>query len=157
MEKERDPNYVELPSMDENPILNSIIRNLEKSPEPILTQHSMFAYTPMKYNIDEPNCSKAFEEEDILLSIINDRTPIDYMVSEETALSFKKEELRSQIFSDEPCTSKSLVQEEDSQFFQSLIDADVPIKAKVIENVTRGSRSDDIETILRETEVLLKE
>lgn len=143
--------------MDENPILNSIIRNFEKSPDPILPQHSIFTYTPMKYSIDQPNCSKAFEEEDVLLSIINDKTPVDYVISEEAVLSFKKEELRSQIFSDEPCTSKSLIQEDDSQFFQSLIDSDVPINTKVVENVTRGNRNDDIETILRETEVLLKE
>ncbi|XP_018570800.1 uncharacterized protein LOC108910610 isoform X2 [Anoplophora glabripennis] len=135
LERERDPNYVELPSMDENPILNSIIRNLEKSPEPILTQHSTFTYTPIKYNIDEPTCSKAFEEEDVLLSIINDKAPINCALDEEAAFSLQKEELRSQIFSDEPCTSKSFSQENDTQFFQSLIDSDVPIKARVSESL----------------------
>lgn len=156
MERERDPNYVELPSMDENPILNSIIRNFEKSPEPILSQHSMFTYTSVKY-IDEPTCSKAFEEEDVLLSIINDKPLIDCVVDKDAAFTMKKEELRSQIFNEEPCTSKSWSQEDDTQFFQSLIDSDVPVKARLNENESRVNRNDDIETILRETEVLLQQ
>ncbi|KAJ8922914.1 hypothetical protein NQ315_001456 [Exocentrus adspersus] len=128
--KAKDPNYVQLPSMDENPILNSIIWNLEKFPRPIATENSTFC-SPVKHKVEEancsktfeeenPNCSEAFKEENVLMSIIDDNVPVDFALDEETALSYKKEELRSQIFDDKPSSYAFDNQPGSSDFFPVL-------------------------------------
>ncbi|KAJ8979975.1 hypothetical protein NQ317_013724 [Molorchus minor] len=133
--------YVELPSMDENPILNSIIRNLETSPEPIKSLHYNLPSNP--YDLDQPTCSKTQDEDNILMSIIDDThststdTPLDY----ETQVSYKKEEIMSQIFQDGPCTSKNLPKNDEGS-------DGVGVKK---------GKSDTIDDILKETEELLKE
>ncbi|KAJ8943272.1 hypothetical protein NQ318_017290 [Aromia moschata] len=142
-EKERDPKYVELPSMDENPILNSIIRNLEESPEPIKTHRSSYNFLPAQYDLDQPTCSKNLDDDNvILLSIIEDThsPPVDIApLDEATLISHKKEELLSQIFNDDPCTSRSLSQtQEDTEFFHSLIDLD-PIMVRKSGGIKKGN------------------
>ncbi|EFA08727.2 uncharacterized protein LOC103313971 isoform X2 [Tribolium castaneum] len=78
--------YVKLPSMDESPIVTSIIKNFEISPEPILTRTSSLPYTQThasysKYEEDSvlfaflddkerPSTSKS-ESEEFILSLIN--------------------------------------------------------------------------------------
>ncbi|RZB40017.1 hypothetical protein BDFB_007973 [Asbolus verrucosus] len=61
--------YVKLPSMDENPILTSIIKNFEISPEPILTR----TYESLPYTLTQPNCSKYEEDSNVILSFIDNK------------------------------------------------------------------------------------
>jgi hypothetical protein len=51
--------------MDESPIVTSIIKNFEISPDPIPTR------TSLPYTQTQPNCSK-YEEESVLFSFIED-------------------------------------------------------------------------------------
>ncbi|XP_044252638.1 uncharacterized protein LOC123003734 isoform X2 [Tribolium madens] len=59
--------YVKLPSMDESPIVTSIIKNFEISPEPILTHSSSLPYTQTHANYSK------YEEESVLFAFLNDK------------------------------------------------------------------------------------
>lgn len=77
--------YVKLPSMEENPIVTSIIKNFEISPEPILTHislpytqtHASYSKYDEKSSVlfsfldkDRPSTSKS-ESEEFIINLIN--------------------------------------------------------------------------------------
>lgn len=149
--------YVKLPSMDEVPIVNSIIENLEKSPGPAKKQ-------PFKFNtskINEPNCSKAFnyeerdkdDYEDILKSISCEDSE-KYFAGHETNISNVQEE---EFFKSLVDTNKIDDSDEDTVIVESETSKIVePIEDEAEKSNSNASlMDDDIEKLLRETDKML--